>query len=67
MTPEDLISTKEAAAILERSPRTLESWRHAKADERRLPYYTDGYRIWYSLAEVEAYREKSLAKIEAVL
>lgn len=60
---QDLISTKEAAELLNRSHRTLESWRRRPTKMQPFPYFFDGFRIWYDRATIEAFKEKSLVQV----
>ena len=59
-TPDDLITTQEAAKLLGRSPRTLEKWRRRPTKLQPLSFWFDGIRCWYSKEEVTKYRDSQM-------
>ena len=50
----NLISQQEAAAYLNRSPRTLQTWR---IEARGPRYYKQGNRVLYKLADIDSWIE----------
>ena len=52
-------TTKEAAALLHRSPRTLEDWR---ADGRGPAFIRDGQTVLYREDAIEAWEESHLVR-----
>ena len=64
--PDDLLTTNEAALILNKSPRTLQSWRTLPQKTQPIGYYFDGVKVWYSETELRAYMEKKFQRFGPV-
>ena len=54
--PDDSVSERDAAALLNRSPYTLRNWRHS---DRRLAYVRSGVRARYLLMVLADYLKNS--------
>ena len=61
LLPKDALEVKEAAEYLGLSPATLAGWRYAQTGPT---YYKTRTRILYSLADLDAWYESQVQRVE---